>query len=276
MYSWNKILYFFVACVCLLAIPCKAIKIGKGIVRIDDENFGLFQKDIPLNLTDTRISFGFTLNDGNSEDEFLTPAQVSIGLSADNINSEFYVYPKLIQEKVYEANIPVSEISTYLLSQEMIRISVITGDPSDASLNSIIKVGSIIPSDKLKADKSIDLPTRFGVKDEIHHIFRSDPKSLPVFISSQFVFLLIICLGVLLLAWSYFDAVNVNNIGKFSPVVYLFITTIFAFEYLFFDYYLGTSIFASLERFAITGIFAIYFGSKVLKNMYKLRTENFR
>lgn len=276
MYSWNKILYFFVACVCMLAIPCKAIKIGKGIVRIDDENFGLFQKDIPLNLTDTRISFGFTLNDGNSEDEFLTPAQVSIGLSADNINSEFYVYPKLIQEKVYEANIPVSEISTYLLSQEMIRISVITGDPSDASLNSIIKVGSIIPSDKLKADKSIDLPTRFGVKDEIHHIFRSDPKSLPVFISSQFVFLLIICLGVLLLAWSYFDAVNVNNIGKFSPVVYLFIATIFAFEYLFFDYYLGTSIFASLERFAITGIFAIYFGSKVLKNMYKLRTENFR
>lgn len=261
----------------LLINSCQAITLGKGLVRIDDQNFNLMNKDIPLNITDTRISIGFTLTDDEkTPDLYLLPRQVSVVLSTPAIDSEIYYYPHLVENKIYELNLPVNTISKYLLSSDEISISVITGDPMDSSLNSILSAGSLNPSNKLKSDKQIELPKRFGKRDEIHHIFRSDPKNLPGFISSNFVFLVILALIVLLLAWNYFDAVNVNNLGKFNPMVSLFLASIFAFEYYFFDYYCGTSIFTSLKRFTITGIFALYFGSKTLNDMYKLRSKDLR
>ncbi|GAV28356.1 hypothetical protein PMKS-001827 [Pichia membranifaciens] len=260
-----------------LYLPCQALKIGKGLVRIDDQNFHLFDENIPLNITDTKLSIGFTLSDETaSEDTFLTPQQAVITLSTDNVDSEMYLYPNLIDGKVYEVNVPLAKVSKLLLSQEKIHITVISGDPIDASLNAILKAGTLNPSFKLRAEKSIDFPLRFGVKDEIHHIFRQDPKNLPGFISSNFVFLLLLSLLVLFLAWNYFDAANINNSGKFNPVVYIFLGSVLAFEYFFFDYYCGTSIFKSLKRFTITGIFTLYFGSKALQDMYKLRLQNLR
>lgn len=281
MTNYNKILCLFTTFIFALLVPCNAIKVGKGLVRIDDQNFGLFSTNTPLNITDTRISLGFTLVDEvnsnikTGEFEFLFPKQVIVTLSSENIESEMYFTPKLVEQKIYELNIPVNKISSYLLSQDKIDIQIITGD-DDESLNSIIKAGSILPSEKLKIDRAVELPTRFGVKNEIIHIFKSDPKNLPSFISTQYVFLLMVSLVVLLLAWNYFQAANINNLLKFNPMVSLFLLSIFLFEYYFFDYYLGTSIFKSLKRFALTGICSLYFGSKTLKDMYKLRSANLR
>ena len=273
----NNLLCFLTALISIFSLPCQALKIGKGLVRIDDQNFHLFDENIPLNITDTKLSIGFTLSDETaSEDTFLTPQQAVITLSTDNVDSEMYLYPNLIDGKVYEVNVPLAMVSKLLLSQEKIHITVISGDPIDSSLNAILKAGTLNPSSKLRAEKSVDFPLRFGVKDEIHHIFRQDPKNLPGFISTNFVFLLLLSLLVLFLAWNYFDAANINNSGKFNPMVYIFLGSVLAFEYFFFDYYCGTSIFKSLKRFTITGIFTLYFGSKALKDMYKLRLQNLR
>lgn len=277
--NFSNALYFFTVLISTFLLPCEAIKIGKGLVRIDDQNFPLFATNTPLNLTDTKLSIGFTLIDeANDSDNsaYLTPEQVVVTLSTDKIDSEMYLYPILVEKKVYEADIPVAKISKLLLSQENIAITVITGDSQDSSLNAILKAGTLNPSPKLRAQKSVDFPVRFGLKNEIHHIFRQDPKNLPGFISTNFVFLLLLALLVLFLALNYFDAANIVNSGKFNPVVFIFLGSILAFEYYFFDYYCGASIFKSLKRFSITGIFALYFGSKALKDMYKLRLKNLR
>lgn len=267
----------FLVLLTTLLCACQAIGVGKGLVIIDDQTYGLFQKEIPLNLTDTKLSIGFTLlSDKKDPESYVQPKQVSIVLKSENLTSSLYYYPKLVENKVYEANILIKDISKFMLSQDAIDIEIITGDNNDTTFNSIIKGGKLLPSEKLKVDKSVEKPVRFGKLNEIHHIFRQPPKSLPSFISTQFVFLIIILFIVLLLSWNYFEAANINNIGKFSPLSLLFIVTLFIFEYLFFDYYLGTSIFTSLYRFSLTGVFSIYFGSKLLKDMYKLRTKNIR
>lgn len=268
---------FFAALISIFSMPCQALKIGKGLVRIDDQNFHLLDENIPLNITDTKLSIGFTFSDETAgADTFLTPQQAVITLSTDNVESEMYLYPSLVEGKVYEVNVPIARISKLLLSQEKIHITVISGDPIDSSLNAILKAGTLNPSSKLRAEKSVDFPPRFGVKDEIHHIFRQDPKNLPGFISTNFVFLLLLSLFVLFLSWNYFEAANIDNSSKFNPVVYIFLGSVLAFEYYFFDYYCGTSIFKSLKRFTITGIFALYFGTKALKDMYRLRSQNLR
>lgn len=273
----SSILFLTTAILCAFSALCDAIHVGKGIVRIDDQNFGLFRGDIPLNLTDTKLSIGFTLVDSaGAEDLFVVPQQVTVSLANENVSTELYFEPKLLKGKVYETNILTRDISPFLLSQDSIEISIITGDPVDSSYNAILKAGTLNPSAKLKKDNVVTLPTRFSAQKEIHHVFREAPKNLPAFVSTQFTFSIVLCLVVLLLAWNYFDAANVNNISKFNPLSLLFLVTIFIFEYCFFDYYLGASIFTSLYRFAVVGAFSIYFGSKALTDMYKLRTKNLR
>lgn len=264
---------------CALFSAVQAVSVGKGLVRIDDRNFGIFQTDIPLNLTDSKLSVGFTLLETKGDEgSMVFPKQVTVALSAENIASEIYLYANLLEGKVYEANTPIRGLSDYILSQEKIDISIITGDPSsDSSLNRIIKAGSILPSEKLRADRlAKGSPTRFGEKDEIHHVFRTPEKTVYTLVTVQFVFTTLILLVVLILAWAFFDSANIDNVSSFSPLSLLFLVSIFTFEYYFVDYYLGASIFDSLYRFAITGAFAIYLGSKALSDMYKLRMQKKR
>lgn len=273
MYSLITLLFTFITF-------CQAIAVGKGLVRIDDQNFGLYQQNIPLNLTDTKISFGFTLIESKSNNEsFINPDHVVIALSIPELSSEFYLYPQLLQGKVYESNIFIKDISPYLLqsSNSSIQITIITGDELNNDYNDIINVGTIKPSSKLIADKSqIAKPIRFNERDEVYFTFKEKPRMLPTLVTTQFTFIILILNVVLLLLWNYFDAANAYNFTKYSPLSFLFIISIFIFEYYFIDYFFSASIFQSLYRFSITGICSIYLGSKTLRDMYKLRLSKLR
>lgn len=276
MNSAYRILSFICALsLAVFGVCAEGISIGKGIIRIDDQNFSIRSESVPLNLTDSTVSIGFFLVDDETKEK-VTPEQVVIVLENDNLSTGLYVYPRLAEQSIYEGNLLISQISKYLLNQDSIQISIITGDRENSKYNQLIKTASLIPSDKLRADRKSELPSRFAAKHEIIHNFRSDPKNLPGMISTQFVFLECIGLCVLILAWNYFKAANIENASKFSPLSYIFFITIGLFEYYFFDYYLGASIFVSLKRFAILGIFTIYFGSHVLNDMYKLRLSKQR
>lgn len=269
-------LNLIIAFLCALISPISALAIGKGLVRIDDQNFELFSNHIPINQTDTRLSIGFTLVEEEDNAKFLQPEQVMIALSAPNIVSDFYLHPHFIQNKVFEASIAISDLSKYLLSEEEIFITVITGDSVNESFNKIIMAGTLKPSEKLRLNKQVELPKRFAESNEIHHIFKDPPKNLPSVISNFFVLALITVFTSLLIAWNYFDAINLNNLGKFGPSTFIFLTSILAFEYTFFDYYMGTSIFTTLYRFAVISIIAVFFGSKTLRTLYKVRQANLR
>ncbi|TID30267.1 hypothetical protein CANINC_001147 [Pichia inconspicua] len=272
----NCVVNLIIAVLCVLVSPTTALAIGKGLVRIDDENFDIFNNNIPLNQTDTRLSIGFTLVEETDNEKFVQPEQVMISLSAPNIVSEFYLHPNFIQNKVFEANIAMSDISKFLLSEEEIFVTVITGDPENESYNKILMVGTLKPSEKLRASKHVELPKRLTQNNEIHHNFKDPPKNLPSFISNFFATILLTIFVSLLVAWNYVDAINFNNLNKFGPSTFIFLASIIALEYTFFDYYIGTSIFTTLYRFAIIAIISVFFGSKTLTNLYKLRQENLR
>lgn len=277
----NRIYVFLISLFSILN-NCEAIKVGKGVIQIDDSTFQIDQNEIiPINLADTRLSIGFSLVD-ESNDSIITPKQVVIELSSENLNSSSYFYPKLTQNKnkksFYEANLPISKISKFLLVQDVIDISILTGDDESPKFNSIFTIAKFKPSEKLQQDVNNDIkfPIRFGEKNEIKHIFHTGPKSAPSLISTQFILDIFIAFFGLLFFWHYYDAINFSNINKISPLSFAFVGLLFIFEYVFYDYYLGATIFTTLTRSSVIGALTIYIGSKVLKNLYKLRDSGLR
>lgn len=255
---------------------------GKGVIQIDDSVFHISSDEIiPVNLADTSLSIGFSLID-ESNNSLITPKQVVIELSSDNLDSSSYLYPKLNQNKnkksFYETSLPISKISKFLLTQDVINISILTGDDKNSKFNSFFTIGKFKPSQKLQQDvnNDIKLPIRFSEKNEIKHVFHGGPKSAPNIISTQFILDIFIAFFGLLFFWHYYDAVNFSNINKISPLSFAFVGLLFIFEYVFYDYYLGASIFTTLTRLSVIGASTIYIGSKVLKNLYKLRDSGLR
>lgn len=247
-------------------------EIGKGIVRVDETNFPLFSEGTTLNLTDSRLSIGFTLIDNAETDNFVLPELVSVALSSSGASFKQFLPTTIIQDKVFEAAVPISGISPWLLSQDSISIEIITGDHSNENWNAKFPTGSIAISSKLQ--NSINLPEqdKHEPKREITHVFRVPPKSVISILISQFIFEISVSLAVLIGAWLYFDAWNVESAKNVSLFTYPFIISLFTFQYIIFDYYKQASIFDTIARVAMVTPVAVYCGIKSLRSIYKLQT----
>lgn len=118
-------------------------------------------------------------------------------------------------------------------------------------------------------------PERFGIKPEIHHVFRPPPHTL----NAKFAAIITLCVTLsiifLMHAWLFFaeaDFIELSTAFKADAASHIgFVVTIFAFEYTFFKYYRGASIFETLTSFAILGPPAIYFGSRALREVQARR-----
>lgn len=115
-------------------------------------------------------------------------------------------------------------------------------------------------------------PKRFGVKPEIHHIFRPDPRQVnAAFASILVLFVVISTILFLLSAWTFFVGVDLANLGpamKASGFAHAaFLVSIGAIELVFFKYYKGTSIFDTIKSLAIIAPASVYFGSRALREV---------
>ena len=110
-------------------------------------------------------------------------------------------------------------------------------------------------------------PERYTKKDEIHHIFRADPRSPPKIISLVFVLAVAATVPVLFGAWLLLGA-NVDHLGKAlaaAPVSHAaFFGSILAMEGVFFLYYTSWNLFQMLPVAGIVGAVAVLSGSKAL------------
>jgi len=115
---------------------------------------------------------------------------------------------------------------------------------------------------------------RYVAKSEIHHIFKSDPRSPPMIISLFFVLAILGTIPVLLGVWLFLGA-NVDHAGKaFSgaPIAHgLFLGSIIAMEGVFFMYYTVWNLFQTVPVAAVVGVVAYVSGSRALTEVQDRR-----
>ncbi|VEU21890.1 DEKNAAC102864 [Brettanomyces naardenensis] len=256
----------------LLVGFCSALKVTDGDIKLDGKSYGLQGQPIPLDVVDRELNVSFKLvNDDGSSIELPGPRQVSVVLYSEALNAQSYFYPHHEEDAgVYNLDLSIRDISAYLRKQDSIVLKVLVGD-SDASNNLIETIGELEPTRKLQEDINVELPERFGPKDEIHHVFGEDSKQAPGVVSRFFVMDVFVVFAALIFFWVYGKAINVENATKVTPVSYLFIGSLVGFEAIFYSYYMGTSIFTTLSRVVVLGLVGVYLGSKVLRSLWETR-----
>ncbi|CAK7208276.1 hypothetical protein SEUCBS140593_000118 [Sporothrix eucalyptigena] len=110
-------------------------------------------------------------------------------------------------------------------------------------------------------------PERYAKKEEIHHIFRADPRSPPKIVSLVFVLAVAATVPVLFGAWLLLGA-NVDHLSKAltaAPISHAaFFGSILAMEGVFFLYYTSWNLFQMLPVAGVVGAVAVLSGSKAL------------
>ena len=136
-----------------------------------------------------------------------------------------------------------------------------------------------IKLDTTSPQLSTEKPLRYGKLPEIHHIFKSDPKSPPKLITLVFVAAVVMALPVLLVAWLSLGA-NLNHLPKAfgsSPIPHaLFFLSILAMEGIFFMYYTSWNLFQTLPGAVGIGLVTFLSGSRALREVQERRLAGFR
>jgi len=110
--------------------------------------------------------------------------------------------------------------------------------------------------------------------EDIHHIFRADPKSGPKIVSMFFVLAVLATVPVLLGAWAYLGA-NLDHLSKAvgaAPISHsLFFSSILAMEGIFYLYYYNWTLFEMLPAAGVVGLVGFLSGSKALSEVQSRR-----
>jgi len=122
-------------------------------------------------------------------------------------------------------------------------------------------------------------PVRYTRQSPITHIFRSDPRSPPVVISSAFTLLVVGALPVLLAGWLLLGA-NASHLSTAlgaAPLSHaLFFGSIVAMEGVFFLYYTAWNLFQTLPAAGLLGVVAVVSGSRALTEVQERRLKGER
>ncbi|KAL2870228.1 putative oligosaccharyltransferase subunit ribophorin II [Aspergillus lucknowensis] len=159
-------------------------------------------------------------------------------------------------------------------------------------LNARILIGSFgssqaydEPAFKLAIDRNLDEPiptsevSRYGKLPEIHHIFKSDPRSPPIVITLVFIALVLAAFPLLAGVWLYLGA-NVNHLPtaiKSAPLPHaVFLGSLLSIEGIFFLYYTSWTLFQIIPAVAAVGVVAFISGSRALGEVQGRRLAGLR
>ncbi|MCJ1341744.1 hypothetical protein MMC09_007041 [Bachmanniomyces sp. S44760] len=122
-------------------------------------------------------------------------------------------------------------------------------------------------------------PLRYGKLPAIHHIFKTDPRSPPKFITIVFTAAVLAAVPTLAGLWLSLGA-NANHVSKAlggAPVAHiLFFGSIFAMEGIFFMYYSSWNLFQTLPAAAVVGTVTFLSGSRALTEVQERRLAGLR
>ncbi|KAI2626795.1 Oligosaccharyltransferase subunit Ribophorin II-domain-containing protein [Xylaria nigripes] len=125
----------------------------------------------------------------------------------------------------------------------------------------------------LKDDPSASLivyekPPRYVKREEIHHIFRADPKNPPKIVSIIFSAAVLVALPALFIGWLSLGA-NVSHLYQHAlrnaPVAHtIFFGSLVALEGVFYMYYVNWTLFQVLPAIGLLGTASFLSGAKAL------------
>ncbi|KAI0126560.1 Oligosaccharyltransferase subunit Ribophorin II-domain-containing protein [Xylariales sp. AK1849] len=131
-----------------------------------------------------------------------------------------------------------------------------------------------IKLDPAATQPTYEKPLRYGKLEEIHHIFRSDPKSPPKIISLVFALAVVATVPALFIGWLAIGG-NVAHLQKAfsaSPVSHgIFFGSIIAMELVFYLYYVSWNLFQILPVIGIVSAATFLSGTKALGEVQSRR-----
>lgn len=162
----------------------------------------------------------------------------------------------------------------FLNSNKAVRASIVLGSfGSSTPLNQHV-FDVAIQTDPNAPAAAPSPPERYSSKPEIHHIFKSDPRSPPRIISLFFTLAILATVPALFGAWLLLGG-NVDHFGKAfnaSPIAHgLFLGSVLAMEGVFFMYYVSWTLFQMLPVALVVAVVAYVSGSKALTEVQDRR-----
>ncbi|KAF3938832.1 hypothetical protein ABW19_dt0205904 [Dactylella cylindrospora] len=176
-------------------------------------------------------------------------------------------------------DISIKDIPVSLLTSPSLSLTLaIASFGQSAPLS--VEIATLTPVLDANTKKMIPSPPlKYGKLPEIHHIFRSEPRSPPKIVSIVFLIAVIVTLPGLFGAWFGLSA-NLSHLPKSlgaSPIAHpLFFLSLLAFEGVFFAYYTGINIFQTLAAVAIISPVALISGSRALREVRARRLNGER
>ncbi|OJJ64039.1 hypothetical protein ASPSYDRAFT_38710 [Aspergillus sydowii CBS 593.65] len=257
-----------------VSVQTKGAGVGAGLKEEIPQN-GALSKPVPLGNADT-LKVALTAQEGksakNAHQVFLLLEDPNSGLDIS--------YPFSVKGNgKSRVELTWKDIPTQFLS---------TSEPLDAR----IVIGSFggspaynKPAFQLSLARNPDEPvptyevSRYGKLPEIHHIFKSDPRSPPVVITLAFIATVLGALPVLAALWLFLGA-NISHLPtaiKSAPIPHAaFLGSLFALEGTFFLYYTSWTLFQILPAVAAVGTVAFVSGSRALGEVQGRRLAGLR
>ncbi|EEH07067.1 conserved hypothetical protein [Histoplasma capsulatum G186AR] len=136
-----------------------------------------------------------------------------------------------------------------------------------------------VTRDKAASEPLPSDPLRYGKREEIHHIFKADPKS-PLFIITLMFTVAVLAAFPTLVGLFFYLGVNLNHLPvalKSSPISHIFfIGSIVGLEGIFFLYYTTWNLFQTLPVALAVGAIAFVSGSRALSEVQERRLAGLR
>lgn len=241
------------------------IKVGSQVVEYGEFNTQEI-KQLSIDLKD-KIELEFQLN-GEVDEK---PHQLVVTLGNGKGLETSFVPSFVPNNQAIKLTIPVIKLPASLKTQEKLFLHLIVANANPKEPNVYKFLGEVLPADNLRVNTKYEKAPRIGIKPEIHHIFRNDESTVNAIIPLVFIGAAVALFFALLASWAGFIGSDlfgtVKNVHGAGIIYHFgFFGSLVAFETIFINYYLLTSIFKTLAHGLIVGLASIYFGSKVLRS----------
>lgn len=170
-------------------------------------------------------------------------------------------------------DISVNKLPDALKRADRIRVSflAVSAEEDEPNLNQVLV--DLIPGPALKESVQNVKPVRLGALPEIHHVFRAEEGTvngvIPVAFSGLAVALFVVLLG----AWTSVLKDELFASVQGSTWKAALLSTLAYAEYTFLQYYLGASVFTTAFHVLLLAGPFLFFGSRALSVLGKLRAS---
>ncbi|GEQ68785.1 hypothetical protein JCM33374_g2454 [Metschnikowia sp. JCM 33374] len=249
------------------AVTGGTVAINKAPVAEINPN-GLNPETVVLNSPTDTVSFSVALENPSKTQ----PHQLMFILSDSN-GLDHAVFAKYKSGNA-QADISVAKIPAALKKGGPIHVSVIAANGDHTEANVEFPVVQLVASDALQSLTSHAKPARLGALAEIHHSFKTDPTTVASIVPVVFSGIAVVLLVVLLGAWTSVLKNELFASPQASTWKAALLSTLAYFEYTFFQYYLGASIFTTIFHAVLVAGPFLFFGSRALTALGKSRAEH--